>query len=1202
MKIANRNQRGSFTVIGILCVCLAALALWPQPAQAAVTEAWVQRYSNVVSNSADDARKVVSDAVGDIIVTGGTYDGITSYDMLTIKYSGADGAVLWQQRYNGPANSDDYAFTVAVDSSGNVVVTGYSHNGTNNDFYTAKYAAADGALLWEKRYNGPGNGDDFANAVAVDSSSNVVVTGYSHNGTNNDFYTAKYAAADGALLWEKRYNGPANSDNYANAVVVDNSGNVVVTGYSYNAANSDYYTAKYAAADGALLWEKRYNGPADSYDQATAVAVDGSGNLVVTGYSVGTNSNGDYYTAKYAAANGALLWEKRYNGPANGDDSGQAVAVDSSGNVVVTGYSHDGTNNDFYTAKYAAADGALLWEKRFNGPANNDDFPAALVVDVGGNVVVTGYSVGGNGSRDYYSARYAAANGSLLWEKRYDSPATSDDQATSVAVDSSGNVMVTGYSVGTNSNGDYYTAKYAAANGTLLWEKRHNGPANNSDQANAVAVDGSGNVVVTGCSDCGGARHDYYTAKYAAANGALLWQRTYNGPANNSDQPNAVAVDSSGNAVVTGTSYGTNFNGDYYTAKYAAATGALLWEKRYNGPANSDDGASAVAVDGSGNVVVTGNSVGGNGIANYYTAKYAAASGALLWEKRYNGPANSGDYAYAVAVDSSGNVVVTGSSHNGNNNDYYTAKYAAADGALLWEKRYNSPENGEDSANAVAVDSSGNVVVTGYSHNGTNNDFYTAKYAAADGALLWEKRYNGPANGDDTVGDRHSLALGPSGMVAVTGSSDADIGPGTTYDYATVVYRELLVITAQPQLQAVFTGSNATFSVSVTNATPPVSYLWRFNGSDLPGATNESLTIINVQLANAGEYQVVITDSTGASTISALASLSLLDASPPSVETLASSGVATNRATLNGAVNPNGRLTTAYFEYGLDSSYGSYTPAVNLGSRENLITMSNTVEGLLPSATYHFRLAVFYGGVTNYGAEQTFTTLYSPAQLLVITSQPQSQSVLPSSLAVFSVLANSGFPIFYHWRKDGLTLSNGGQISGVTSPNLAISNALPGNAGNYCVVVSNFWGSVTSQVAVLVVTNDLRWTFRGHAFWVAEAANTFHSGAITDFQESLLETTVGGAGTLAFWWKVSSEMDYDILEFSIDAVVQRRISGEEDWQQLSFALATGIHTLSWRYVKDDATSNGQDRAWLKDVVMVPAAGPPVIVAQPASQT
>src|SRR6185295_4436470 len=147
---------------------------------------------------------------------------------------------------------------------------------------------------------------------------------------------------------------------------VDNRGNVVVTGASVNVSgNSDYYTAKYAAADGALLWEHRYDGPGKDVDYAYAVAVDANGNAVVTGVSLAVyNGSGEFYTVKYAAANGALLWEKR--GPV-GDP--RALALDHGGNVVVTGSSAGNGHGEYYTAKYAAADGALLWERRYHGPA-----------------------------------------------------------------------------------------------------------------------------------------------------------------------------------------------------------------------------------------------------------------------------------------------------------------------------------------------------------------------------------------------------------------------------------------------------------------------------------------------------------------------------------------------------------------------------------------------------------------------------------------------------------------------------------------------------------------------------------------------------------------------------------------------------------------------------------------------------------------
>ena len=134
-------------------------------------------------------------------------------------------------------------------------------------------------------------------------------------------------------------------------MVVDSAGNPVITGQSVG-IKYDYYTARYAAANGALLWEKSYNGPANSVDSATSVAIDSAGNVAITGTSYFTINNYDYYTAKYAAANGALIWERHYDGPAHGNDSPVRVAVDRAGNVVVTGESvGSGSGYDYHTAK-----------------------------------------------------------------------------------------------------------------------------------------------------------------------------------------------------------------------------------------------------------------------------------------------------------------------------------------------------------------------------------------------------------------------------------------------------------------------------------------------------------------------------------------------------------------------------------------------------------------------------------------------------------------------------------------------------------------------------------------------------------------------------------------------------------------------------------------------------------------------------------
>ncbi len=425
-------------------------------------------------------------------------------------------------------------------------------------------------------------------------------------------------------------------------------------------------------------------------------------------------------------------WVARYNGPANGDDVVNAIAVDGSGNIYVTGRSWgSGTDYDYATIKYNTS-GKQLWAKRYNGPVNDEDFAAAITVDGSGNVYVTGRSlVSGSGPEDvpiydYATIKYSP-NGIQLWVNRYDGPGNGDDQATSVAVDGTGNVYITG-----SSGSDYATIKYNP-NGKQLWVKRYNGPGNQGDGATAMAVDRSGNVYVTGSSAGLGTSYDYATIKYDT-NGQQLWVRRYNGPDNNGDAASAIAVDGAGNAFVTGHSLGLETYQDYVTIKYSPS-GKQLWTRRYNGPANGSDYANAIAVDGSGNVYVTGSS-GGSVPHNYYdyaTIKYSA-NGQQLWENRYNGPANSWDEARAIAVDPSGNVFVTGGSAalgTWHWDDYTTIKYNAS-GQQLWIDRFDGPGNDaydEDTATAIAVDRSGNVYVTGWSMgSGTGFDYATIKY------------------------------------------------------------------------------------------------------------------------------------------------------------------------------------------------------------------------------------------------------------------------------------------------------------------------------------------------------------------------------------------------------------------------------------------------------------------------------------------
>ena len=187
-----------------LAVLFASLTLAPKPAAAATTQAWLHRYSNIVSNATDEAFLVLRDAAGDIIVSGTTDEIDPHPGMLTIKYSGADGTVLWKNCYHDSANGRDVPRALGVDESGNVVVTGHCCSGTPDEQdFAVKYSAGSGTILWDNHYPTPAN--HYQGASMVDSRGNVVLTGSFDTRTNGwESYLARYSSSSGTLIWKTR--------------------------------------------------------------------------------------------------------------------------------------------------------------------------------------------------------------------------------------------------------------------------------------------------------------------------------------------------------------------------------------------------------------------------------------------------------------------------------------------------------------------------------------------------------------------------------------------------------------------------------------------------------------------------------------------------------------------------------------------------------------------------------------------------------------------------------------------------------------------------------------------------------------------------------------------------------------------------------------------------------------------------------------
>ncbi|MEO8447547.1 MAG: SBBP repeat-containing protein [bacterium] len=426
----------------------------------------------------------------------------------------------WASYYNSPTNNNDVPVAMVLDNSGNIFVTGVSPTTTTgDDILTVKYNPS-GVEQWTARYQSSGTQSDKVNGIAIDASGNVYVTGSTVLSNGGVMVTVKYNSS-GVQQWAKQLGVPSASPavpgRQKSPIGVDASGNVYVGGSrTFGGSNVGTMLVKYNS-NGDTLWTRRYKGTQTLNGLGSAfqcIKLDGNF-IYATGKSFDMNPNLTFATTIKYNSSGGVEWIRK-DTLIGGSDEVIAIESDASGNIIVTcnyGY-------NIATFKYNST-GTLLWKKVYTGISGDYyDEVTGLALDQNGYIYLTGISrrTTLSGSEAFLALKYDPS-GNQIWESFADGTGNEADISKGIAVDSSGNVYVTGISFDVPFNFNYMTVKFDAT-GVQKWKIIYDGGfTNRRDEPIAIAVDAGNNVIVTGISDRLASGDDYATIKYSQSVG-----------------------------------------------------------------------------------------------------------------------------------------------------------------------------------------------------------------------------------------------------------------------------------------------------------------------------------------------------------------------------------------------------------------------------------------------------------------------------------------------------------------------------------------------------------------------------------------------------------------------------------------------------------------------------------------------------------
>lgn len=996
-----------------------------------------------------------------IYLVGMTWTLAGHEDISLGRYLGATGELAWPsvQIYNSGGDDSDFpvGLTVGTGPNGGVFVTGYAVTAVSNDIVTTKTAKNNGMLLWQQRYNGAADRDERPVGIGRTPTGNVCVAGWT------DAWTGSVTDYDVVSL---RYDfGPIDPPYSLTATATTD--NEIQINWINNGSNADGFKIE------------RKLGDSSQYVEIATVASDKT-----TFKDPGLLANNYYYyrVRAYNAANGdsafsneahALtkvvsyvlpIWTYLYDGAAKSEDYALSIAAGNDDHPVVTGYStleEEGVSGifstDYYTIKLDRTTKAVKWNARYDSSSGGMDRATVVSVLPDNDVLVTGNAylsgAGGFDTDEIYTIKYQASTHTEplqppaeLWYDQFGYAGSDRASAVAVATDASKKSVITGFGTNASGNDDIYVIKYNV-DGTQTWPSAAIYDSGRNEYPTAVSFDAAGNVFVTGYTESSTGDTNWFTAKYDGVTGSLVWSDTFDGGVLGNDYARSLAVDTTGNAYVTG-SVTTATGLDFYTIKYdgaATSTKRRIWEKRYDGPVHGDDKGMSVKVDPiDGAVMVSGTQTTAAGDRDFHLIRYQAADGVVLWERTFVRPGTD-EYLTAMTLDSSGYIYVAGNSRGGP--DYDVSFDSSSnilsliydfEGTFLGAMLNNGSGRQNETA-AIAANNRGEVFVAGFWKNAAGNADYVVLKQAHAYILVptpltvtpqadYTKLQLGWQENSSGASFRIWRTLGPAtptsdwgtpvydGPAGISSFEDSGRGQGINYCYRIEAYNGSL--NSRPVITCATTSlPAATLSPLQVVSTNKINLFWNnipansgyrierkieagsWNLLIETAANTTSFSDSGLAAGTLYSYRVTVLNAGGGSALSNVVSATTIPDVP--VQS-AATAVTDTQVTLNWS-NVTGE--TGYKIERKQGAGGSWLQLASIPGPDELAT---TDTALLPNTQYYYRIrATNAAGDSVYSDEQGVLTLFVSTALAV----PVSSSVSTIDLGWSNVAGETGYTV-----------------------------------------------------------------------------------------------------------------------------------------------------------------------------------------------